>query len=121
MRWVSPIDKPARLCHTEKNTERMAPTMIKIVAKAKVKPDCKEKFIELAKPLVAASQAEEGNIAYHLHESLEDPYTMAFIEFWKDQAAIDFHNATPHFTSICPQFDALFDGPMDVAHFVEVV
>ncbi|MGE4548070.1 MAG: putative quinol monooxygenase [Intestinibacillus sp.] len=95
--------------------------MIKIVAKAKVKPENKAKFIELAKPLVAASQAEEGNVSYNLHESLEDPNVMAFIEVWKDQAAIDFHNATAHFTTICPQFADLFDGPMEVAHFVEVV
>lgn len=95
--------------------------MIKIVAQAKVKPQCKEKFIELAKPLVAASRAEAGNISYHLHESLEDPCTMAFIEFWKDQAAIDFHNATEHFTTICPKFSELFEGDMDVVHYVEVL
>lgn len=95
--------------------------MIKIVAKAKVKSEMKARFIELAKPLVAASQAEEGNVSYHLHESLENPNVMAFIEVWKNQAAIDFHNATEHFTTICPQFGALFDGPMEVVHFVEVV
>lgn len=95
--------------------------MIKIVAKAKVKPDCKEKFIELAKILVPASQAEDGNIYYNLHESVEDPYTMAFIEAWKDQAAIDFHNNTPHFTTICPQFAELFEAPIEVTHYVEVV
>lgn len=95
--------------------------MITIVAKAKVKPACKDKFIELAKILVPASQAEEGNISYHLEESMDDPYTMAFIETWKDQAAIDFHNSTEHFTTICPQFAELFDGPMEVTHYTKTV
>ena len=95
--------------------------MIKIVAKVKVKPECKQNFIELAGPLVAGSQAEEGNLGYNLHESMEDPYTLAFIELWRDQAAIDFHNQTPHFTSICPQFDALSAGPMEVTHYTVVV
>ena len=95
--------------------------MIQIVAKAKVKPECKDKFIELAKILVPASQAEEGNVAYNLHESTEDPYTMAFIEIWKDQAAIDFHNNTAHFTTICPQFAELFETPMEVTHYITSV
>jgi quinol monooxygenase YgiN len=36
------------------------------------------------------------------------------MECWKDQEAIDIHNATEHFTRIVPQFAALFDGPEDV-------
>lgn len=91
--------------------------MIQIVAKARLKPGCKQEFIRLAGPLVEGSRAEAGNVSYHLHESLEDADTVAFIEVWKDQAAIDFHNQTPHFTTICPQFDALCDGPMDVTHY----
>ena len=94
--------------------------MIKIVAKAKVKPDCKAKLIELTRELIAASQAEEGNIYYNLHESMDDPYTMAFIEAWKDQAAIDSHNSTPHFTTIVPQLAELFDGPMETTLYTEV-
>ena len=95
--------------------------MIKIVAKGKVKPECKAKFIELAAPLVKASQAEEGCVYYNLHESTADPLVMAFMEGWKDQAAIDFHNNTPHFTSTVPQFAALFDGEMEVTLYTVVV
>lgn len=95
--------------------------MIKIVAKAKVTPACKEKFVKLAGTLVAASQAEEGNVFYNLHESMEDANVLAFIEVWQDQDAIDFHNETPHFTSICPQFDALLEAPMEVTHYTIII
>lgn len=94
--------------------------MLKIVASAPVKPECKAQFIETARPLIAASRAEEGNISYDLHESITDPNTMAFIELWKDQAAIDFHNATEHFTTICPKFADFFAGPMSVTIYREV-
>lgn len=95
--------------------------MIKIVAKTKVKPECKAEFIRLAGPLVAGSQAEAGNIAYNLHESTEDPNLMAFIEIWKDEEAIAFHNATDHYTTICPQFGPLFESPMEVTLYTVVV
>lgn len=95
--------------------------MIKIVAKAKVKPEYRAKFMELAKILVSASQAEQGNVYYNLHESTEDPSVMAFIEGWQDEASIEIHNNTPHFTNICPQFAEFFDGEMEVTHYTVVV
>ena len=89
--------------------------MIKIVAKCHVKPEGKEEFLKLAETLVAASKAEEGNIDYALHESVQDPYALAFIEVWRDPAAIDSHNHSEHFTTIFPQLGALCDGPDDIA------
>lgn len=89
--------------------------MIKIVAKISVKPECKEEFLKVAATLVEASQAEEGNIAYNLHEDIANPNSLAFIEIWKDQAAIDFHNQTEHFISAGEKFGSLCAAPMDIA------
>ena len=77
--------------------------MIKIVAEMTVKPECLDAFLEAAKELVAQSAAEAGNISYTLNQSLADPHTLAFIETWRDQAAVDIHGATPHFTTILPK------------------
>jgi quinol monooxygenase YgiN len=94
--------------------------MLKIVASASIKPECKAQFIETARPLIEASRAEEGNISYALHESITDPNTMAFIEVWKDQDAIDLHNKTEHFTTICPKFADFFASPMSGTIYREV-
>ena len=94
--------------------------MIKIIAKLQVKPECKEELIKLVTPLIEASRAEAGNIDYGLHESLEDPNSLAFIEIWKDQAAIDSHNASEHFTSTLPKVAPLCEGPM-TADFYKVL
>lgn len=77
--------------------------MITIVAKSQVKPECLEDYIKLAKELVAASQAETGNVSYHLYQAQEDPCTLTMIECWKDQAAIESHNASAAFQTIVPQ------------------
>lgn len=94
--------------------------MIKIVAKMNVKPECVDAFKAAAKELVEKSRAEEGNVAYGLHEQIGDPTKLAFIEIWRDQAAIDFHNATEHFTRILPALGEFCEGEGDIALFTEL-
>lgn len=94
--------------------------MIKIVAKLPVKEGNVETFKAMAKELVAKSATEEGNIFYTLNESITTPNLLAFIECWKDQAAVDFHNNTEHFTSILPKLSALCDGEVSIDVFNEV-
>ena len=94
--------------------------MIKIVAKMPVKQSEVETFKSIAKELVEKSSAEEGNITYSINVSAADPCLFAFIEFWKDQAAMDIHNKTEHFTSLFPKLAALTSGDMSVEVFHEV-
>lgn len=93
--------------------------MIKIVAKNYVKPECVQAFKDAAKELIEKSRAEEGNIFYTLNVSKNDPNTLVFIEAWKDQAAIEFHNKTEHFISAVPKLGAMCSGG-DVELFDEV-
>ena len=44
--------------------------MIHIIAEGTLPQKNKNAFLELAKPLVEASQKESGNIFYHLHQEL---------------------------------------------------
>ncbi len=95
--------------------------MIKIVAKMHVKEGEVENFKALTKDLIVKSLAEEGNGgAYSLNVSLSDPQTLCFIEFWKDQAAIDAHNATEHFTGTFPKLAELCDQEPVVELFEEI-
>lgn len=94
--------------------------MIKIFAEMTVKAECLATFKSLARELVEKSAAEEGNVSYSLNESLEDPCVLAFFEIWKDQAAIDSHNATEHFTTILPKLQELCAGGEPVKLFKEV-
>jgi quinol monooxygenase YgiN len=94
--------------------------MIKIIAKMPVQPDKIPAFQALAKELVAKSAAEEGNVSYSLNVSQADPNTFAIIECWKDQAAIDFHNNTPHFTTLLPQMSALCSSEVIIDLYDEI-
>ena len=94
--------------------------MLKIVAKMVVREDAVGEFQSLAKEIVEKSRAEAGNVSYSLNQSTADPKVHTFIEVWKDQAAIDTHNATPHFTGIFPKLAALTEGDPAVDVFTEV-
>ena len=94
--------------------------MIKIVAKMPVKASEVENFKATAKELVEKSAAEAGNVSYSLNVSTENPNLFAIIECWKDQAAIDFHNNTEHFTGILPKLSALCEGEVSIELFNEI-
>ena len=94
--------------------------MIKIVARLLVKEDKVEEFKAAAKELVEKSRAEEGNVFYSLNVSTANPRLLAFIECWKDQAAIDVHNATEHFTTILPKLGGMCEEGQPVEMFTEV-
>jgi len=94
--------------------------MIKIVAKMLVKADKVEEFKATAKELVEKSRAEAGNVFYSLNVSTTNPRLLASIECWKDQAAIDIHNATEHFTGILPKLGEMCEEGQPVDLFTEV-
>lgn len=81
--------------------------MIKIISRNRIKEGKKEEFLSLVKELVEKSRAEEGNASYGLWEDKKDPNVLTFVEDWRDQAAIDLHNATEHFVRIVPQMREL--------------
>lgn len=94
--------------------------MIKIIAKMYVRPECIDAFKAQAKELVEKSAAEAGNVSYSLNQSKADPCVLAFIEFWKDQDAIDAHNAAEHFTRILPILGGMCAKAPEIELFDEV-
>jgi quinol monooxygenase YgiN len=86
--------------------------MIVTHAFIKVDPKHREKFLEHAKQVVKHSQAEEGNISYHLYEDTEQPNTFVMLEKWKDQTAAQQHRETAHFKSFVKDTQGLLLEPL---------
>lgn len=70
---------------------------IVLIARVKVKEDKIEELKSAALKIVADSRAEEGNINYDIHQSVEDETLFFWHETWKNKAAIDEHFETPFF------------------------
>lgn len=88
--------------------------MISIVAKFIINEGEENNFLTLTKGLVEASQKEKGCVEYALHKDIKNDKTYVMIEKWQDQAAIDFHNNSPHFTNTVPKIAEIAQVEVDL-------
>lgn len=70
--------------------------MLIVLAKAKIGADALEALRGAIADMVAASNAEEGCIAYAFTQDLGDPSIIHIVEKWQDDAALAAHFAMPH-------------------------
>jgi len=85
--------------------------MIVLVLKIEIQEGKKDEFIKIAKLMVEGSQLEAGNIEYNVYEELDEPNTVAFIEKWKNQDALDLHEKMEHFTNNIGKLKSLCAKP----------
>lgn len=88
--------------------------MISIVAKFTIKAGKESIFAELIQPLIEASNAEDGCLEYALQKHTKQANTFCLIEKWKNQAAVDIHNNTEHFTTTVPKLVEIAEVTVDV-------
>lgn len=85
-----------------------------ITAKVYIKPGKEAEFIEAAKTIIEKSNNEEGCTFYQLYQ---DPYiktNFMFVESYKNQAAVDFHFATPYFTEFGTKIADMISQPAEI-------
>ncbi|WP_165020803.1 putative quinol monooxygenase [Dysgonomonas sp. ZJ279] len=72
---------------------------LKIVATIVVKEAHKVELTKVFHAVVDGTRKESGNISYDLHVDVNNPLKFTLLEVWKDQQAIDLHNASDHFAA----------------------
>lgn len=95
--------------------------MIAICAPLVLQEGKLEEAIQALTPMIEQSRAEEGNISYQLFQSNDDPNTVMFIEFWKDQEAIDIHGQTEHFQAGIKGMSEFVAEPKPFLHYTLLV
>lgn len=70
--------------------------MLIVLAKAHVGGAAMEAAKAAIAEMVAASNAEEGCIAYAFTQDVLQPGVLHIVEKWQDEAALAAHFATPH-------------------------
>ena len=81
--------------------------MIVIQGYLQTTPENAAKLKEAAAPLVAASRAEAGNIAYAFAEDIGTPGLLHFLERWENDAALTAHNQTQHLATFLMSLPSL--------------
>ncbi len=79
--------------------------MLKVIAEDFIRLEALEIVLPLYRELVLATKGEPLCIAYDLYIDQEDAGHFIFIEEWPDQAALDIHCASEHFTRLVPLID----------------
>ncbi|MDR3348789.1 MAG: antibiotic biosynthesis monooxygenase [Acidaminococcales bacterium] len=70
--------------------------MVVVLAKMSVKPERQAEFIERARPVVAATRAEKGNVSYTLYKSTENERELIYVEEWESKSALALHLESEH-------------------------
>jgi quinol monooxygenase YgiN len=89
-------------CNGQKQQENK---MIRLNVTVTVQPEFHAEVTEALNLLAAGSRAEEGCIGYEIYQNTIRPEQMIIVETWQNQAALDAHEQTPHFTTILPPLD----------------
>lgn len=64
--------------------------------------------------MVSETVKEAGCIAYDLHQAADDPREFILVEYWRDAAALDLHEASAHMATLRAELPSLIDGPVGV-------
>jgi len=88
--------------------------MIIIHARFQLQPEQEQAFLEEIRPLIAASRAEHGNIAYDLMKDIETENVYTMVELWTDSSAVEDHNKSVHFTAFASKAPQYLAARLDV-------
>jgi len=73
--------------------------------------------VRIAKELVAASLCDDGCVAYDLFESSTRDNVMMICETWRDEASLEKHSASAHFTALVPKLESLSEMKLERFEF----
>ena len=86
---------------------------IVLAGRYKIKPNKRERFLELANLGLEPSRAESGNISYSFYEEAGTSNSFIYFEEWKSREALAEHLKQPYITPLLEEFSELVDGDAD--------
>jgi quinol monooxygenase YgiN len=70
--------------------------------------------------VIAPTRKEEGNIAYDLCISLDNPNQILVDEIWTSKEALDNHFNTIHMKEVVPKIEPILAKPLEIGIYKEV-
>ena len=86
--------------------------MIIITSTVTVKAEHYDEAVAFSQRHVAASRLEDGCLSHRYFEDPENARTLVFLEYWKDQAAIDLHFAQSYSLEFADAFRSWCEGEL---------
>ena len=77
-------------------TTHPPPECLFTISHLQIKPEFVSQFLEALDVLLLQSASEEGIIRYEFLQSRDDPTHFTFVDYFRDEAAYQFHVGTDH-------------------------
>lgn len=91
--------------------------MIIVHAIIPIRSDCREKALELARQMTAATQAEVGCISYDFYIGLSDPNTLMLFQEWESMEALMGHFQTEHMDEFLKELPQVVSGEVTTRRY----
>tara|TARA_B100001123_G_C15057669_1_gene926229 strand:- start:50 stop:391 length:342 start_codon:yes stop_codon:yes gene_type:complete len=82
-----------------------------------LRSESRDKAIELARKMVAATKSEEGCISYDFYLGLSDPDTLMVFQEWETMEALMEHLQTPHMEDFLRELPDVVSGEITTKRF----
>ncbi len=92
-------------------------TSLRVVARAKAKPDQAVKVREILGARVEPTRREPGCLSYELLQNNTDPTDFVFVEQWASASAEQAHFATSHIESALQQLVGLLAAEPQISQY----
>lgn len=92
----------------------MSNPFIVLAGRYKIKPEKRERFLELAMAGVEATRQESGNISYAFFEEVGIPNSFFYFEEWKSRDALMAHLKQPYIVPLLDEFADLIETDADI-------
>jgi quinol monooxygenase YgiN len=85
-----------------------------VVGSFRARPGKEAEAVEAFQALVEPTHHEEGCILYALHQGVDDPRRLAFIERWTSRELLDAHLQSAHVQKALERVEEIFGDSADI-------
>ena len=91
--------------------------MIILAGSIRIAPGQRDAALGVIEPMVEATRAEDGCLAYSFAFDVLDDHLVRIFEVFRDQAALDAHRASPHMAVWRSSWQTIGIGDRDMHHY----
>jgi quinol monooxygenase YgiN len=100
--------------------ERRGNNVIRLIAIHLAKIGLGDQLLNILVKIIEPTRREEGNIAYVLHRSIDNPDKLMFDEIWVDKESLNVHLKQPYIISVIQQMTSILANPVELRRYSEI-
>jgi quinol monooxygenase YgiN len=99
---------------------RRGNTSVRLIAIHLAKNGFGDKLQNILVSVIEPTRKEEGNIAYVLHRSMDNPDELMFDEIWVDNESLEVHLKQPYITAVVKEMTSILANPVELRKYSEI-